>query len=215
LLSGKVKAGSVWDAISLAAADSVSRHKVGAAMMGAQIHAVTTTNALRYGFNLVDNPTTRLINLLQAAGVLADFFIRHVNKEGALRDINLLDLRSSAGKPTGTIRDVFELLPFKGKEYFQKNSDERAASDHACRMAFELLRNESNHAPFMQTARSFLCVKSSLDPHDIKYPAAAFEDAHSVSVEWRPYLLASSVHALHGTKSNDTPVLVQVRNALN
>jgi hypothetical protein len=67
----------------------------------------------------------------------------------------------------------------------------------------------------MRTALSFLCVKASLDPHDIKYPAAAFEDAYSVSAEWRPYLLASSVHALHGTKSSDTAVLVQVRDALN
>jgi hypothetical protein len=215
LLSGKATAGSVWDAISLAAADSVSRHKAGGAMIGGQIHAVTTTNALRYGFNLVEDPAVRLINLLQAAGVTADFFIRHFSKEGALRDMNLLDLKSSAGKPTGTIGDVFESLPFKGREYTQKTPDERAASDQACRMTLELLRNESNQAPFMQTARSFLCVKASLDPHDIKYPAAVFEDAYSVSAEWRPYLLASSVHSLHGTRSNDTPVLVQVKNALN
>lgn len=44
-------------------------------------------------------------------------------------------------------------------------------------------------------ARSYLCIKASLDPHDIKYPAAAFEDASLASAEWRPYLLAASVHA--------------------
>ena len=54
-----------------------------------------------------------------------------------------------------------------------------------------------------------------MDPHDIKFPVAIFEDAYSVSAEWRPYLLASSVHSLHGTKSADTAVLVQVRDALN
>ena len=201
LLSKRVKAGSVWDAISLAAADSVFRHKIGGGMLGAQIHAVTTTNALRYGFNLVDDPQTKLLNLLQAAGVVSDFYVRHVSKEGNLRDMSLLDLKGSAGKTTGTIRDVFELLPFKARDYFEQKPDERAASDQACRMAFDLLGNANNHAAFMQTARSFLCVKASLDPHDIKFPAAVFEDAYAVSAEWRPYLLASSVHALHGTKS--------------
>jgi hypothetical protein len=216
LLSKRVKAGSVWDAISLAAADTIFRYKTGGGKIGAvQIHAITTTNALRYGFNLVDDNQTKLINLLQAAGVTSDFFVRHVAKEGNLRDMSLLDLKRSAGKPTSTIRDVFELLPFKARGYDQQHLDERAASDQACRLAFNLLEDTSNHAAFMRTALSFLCVKASLDPHDIKYPAAAFEDAYSVSAEWRPYLLASSVHALHGTKSSDTAVLVQVRDALN
>ena len=215
LLSKRVKVGSVWDAISLAAADTVYRHKTGGAMLGAQIHAITTTNALRYGFNLVDDPQMKLVNLLQGAGVICDFYVRHVSKEGNLRDTSLLDLKNSAGKTKGTIRDVFELLPFKAKAYFGENADERAASDEACRMAFNLLGDANNHAAFMQTARSFLCVKASLDPHDIKYPAAAFEEAYYVSAEWRPYLLASSVHALHGSRSSDTPVLVQVRDTLN
>lgn len=215
LLSKRVKAGSVWAAISLTAADTVFRHKIGGGMLGAQIHAVTTTNALRYGFNLVDDPRIKLVNLLQAAGVTCDFYIRHVSKEGNLRAMNLLDLKSSPGKTTGTMRDVFELLPFKARDYLKENSEERAASDQACRMAFDLLGNANNQAAFMRTARSFLCVKASLDPHDIKYPAAAFEDAHLVSAEWRPYLLAASVHSLHGTKSSDTAVLVQVRDALN
>jgi hypothetical protein len=215
LRSNKAKAGAAWDAISLAAADSVFRHRIGGGMLGAQIHAVTTTNALRYGFNLVDHPQTKLVNLLQGAGVICDFYVRHVSKEGNLREMSLLDLKQSPRKTTGTMRDVFEMLPFKGKDYFKEIADERAASDEACRMAFDLLSNAGNHAAFMQTARSFLCVKASLDPHDIKYPAAVFEDAASVSAEWRPYLLASSVHALHGTKSSDTAVLVQVRDALN
>jgi len=83
------------------------------------------------------------------------------------------------------------------------------------RQFLTVLRDAAKHGAFMQTARSFLCVKASLDPHDIKYPAAVFEDAHSVNVEWRPYLLAASVHSLHGTRSEDTPALVKVREALS
>jgi hypothetical protein len=215
LLSNKVKAGAVWDAISLAAADSLFRYKTGGEIIGgAQVHAITTTNALRYGFNLVDNPQARLINLLQAAGVTADFYVGFFHRKGSLRNIDLLALKEMAGPSAGTLPEVFELLPFKGRGYNEKHPDERAASDRACRIAFNLLKDPRQHAPFMQTARSFLCVKASLDPHDIKFPAAIFEDAFTVSPAWRPYLLASSVHALHGSKSADTAVLVKVREAL-
>jgi hypothetical protein len=213
LLSQKVSAGAIWDAISLAAADAVARHRTGGNMLGAQIHAVTTTNALRFGFNLTDDPEVKLINLLQASGVLCDFYVAHVNKQGDLREVSLLDLRDFTGKP-GTVADLFDSLPVKSREYSQKTSEERAPSDQACQRAFDLLRSADNQASFMKTARSFLCVKASLDPHDIKYPAAVFEDVGLVNAAWRPYVLASSVHALHGGKSSNTEVLVQVRDAL-
>ena len=59
-----------------------------------------------------------------------------------------------------------------------------------------------------------MCVKASHDPHDMKYPAGAFDDAFAAGPEWVPYLLASSVHALHGPRSADSAVLVQAREAL-
>ena len=212
LRSGRIKAGAAWDAISLAAADCMFRHKIGGGMLGAHVHAVTTTNALRYGFDVANTSRMKLLNLLQAAGVVADFYVRHFAKEGSLRDSSLLDLSKADGK--GTLRDVFESLPFKARDHFEPKPGERMASDEACRLAFNLLQNENGQAAFMQTARSFLCVKASLDPHDIKFPAAIFEDAFSVSPSWRSYLLAASVHSLHGSKSSDTPVLVKVREAL-
>lgn len=214
LLSRKMKAGAAWDAISLSAADSVFRHKIGGGMLGGQIHAVTTANALRYGFDLVDDPETKLINLLQAAGVICDFYVRHVSREGNLRDIALLDLTRTNFRPVSQMREVFELLPFKAKEHFEPKPGERDASDEACRQSFGLLQEEPNQVAFMQMARSFLCLKASLDPHDIKFPAAIFENAGKVSTKWRPFILAASVHSLHGAKSPDTGVLVQVREAI-
>ena len=215
LRAGKAKAGSVWDAIRLACADTLFRYKTGGQFIGSvQIHAVTTTNALHHGFALAGSAETKLIALLQAAGVTADHFVRQKIKRGELRDMNLLDLAQQTGKAEGTMRDVFEMLPFKNFLYQEKDAGERAASDQACRRAFGLLAGEDEQAAFMRTARGFLCVKASMDAHDIKYPAAIFEDARLASPEWRPYLLASSVHALHGSKSKDTAALVQVKDAL-
>lgn len=215
LRSGRVKAGSVWDAIRLTCADSLYRFKTGGQSIGSvQIHAITTTNALHHGFTLADSAETKFIALLQGAGVVSSHFVQHKAQHGLLRDLNLLDLQESKGEATGTLHDVFESLPYKARGYEEKDSMERAASDQACRMAFSLLADEGSQSAFMRTARSFIAVKASMDAHDIKYPAAIFEDTQLASAEWRPYLLASSVHALHGSKSADTAVLVKVREAL-
>jgi hypothetical protein len=216
LISNKASAGAVWDAISLAAADLIFRHRVGGNVIGgALIHAVTSTNALRYGFGLVANQETRLIQLLQAAGSVAEGFIGQAAKDKRLRELDLIDdLNQLDISDTVTARDIFEQLPKKGDSYQQQDPSEREASDHACRAAFQFLQQANTEQPFMQTARTLLCIKASTDPHDFKYPAAAFEDAFLASPEWRPYLLASSVHALHGTKSPDSKVLLEARRTL-
>ena len=215
LLTGKVSAGAVWDAIHLSTADDIFRYtRGGTELGGGKIHAVTATSALRFSFTSVDSPPTRLLTLLQAASWVADLFVLDSKKAGLLRDMNLLELKADDHRPQNTMVDVFTLLPYKAKEYHQKRLDERTASDQACKMTFTLLSDPANGKLFLKTAHSLLCVKASLDPHDVKYPAALFEDATLVSREWRPYLLASSVHALHGTKSDDAPALVQAREAL-
>ena len=215
LLTGKVKAGAIWDAIHLSAADYIFRYSRGGTELGGgKIHAITASSALRFGFGLVDVPPTRLLNLLQAASWVADYFVLGSQRDGLLREMNLVELVAGGHGPQNTMADVFLHLPYKAKEYHQKHADERVASDEACRMAFTLLGDPANQRAFLRTARSLLCAKASLDPHDFKYPAAAFEDASLVSREWRPHLLASTVHALHGTRSDDSPVLVQAREAL-
>ena len=67
---------------------------------------------------------------------------------------------------------------------------------------------------FVQAAHSLLCRKASSDPHDFQYPSAAFEEVSFVSKERRPYILASTLHALHGTASNDSKTLIAARTAL-
>ena len=214
LTRGKIKAAAVWDAISLAAADSIFRFRTGGEVIGGvQVHAVTTTNALRFGFELSSEPQTKLLLLLQAAGVTADFFVGRSKREGNLRNLNVIELRRSEGRQP-KIEQVFAGLPRKAVGYNQQSPSEREASDAACRMAFDFMSSPAAQAEFMRTARGFLCRKASLDPHDVKFPAAMFEDAGRVSAEWRPYLLASSVHALHGEKSADSKSLTKVREAL-
>ncbi|HVR72685.1 MAG TPA: hypothetical protein VMT52_00060 [Planctomycetota bacterium] len=215
LSTGEATAGPVWDAIHLAAADLLFRHSTGGSVIGGfLIHVVTTTNALRFGFDLAEEPRTRMLCILQAAGMICDFFVARARNEGLLRKMSLLDLGLEGAGQSSDLGEVFDRLPAKADGLEQKLPEDRKKSDDACRRAFALLRDPKNEQAFLQTARGFLCAKASRNPHDVKYPAAAFEDAYSTSPEWRPYLLASSVHALHGSKSDDAAVLVQARDAL-
>src|SRR5262249_10956164 len=129
--------------------------------------------------------------------------------------MNLLDLNADDTKASARIADVFAMLPNKTKDPSPEAAEAyRKASDEACKMSFALLQKSDNLVAFEQTARRLLCVKATRDPHDLKYPVAAFEDTTLANPEWRTYLLASSVHALHGTASADSPVLAQARKAL-
>jgi len=215
LSSGQVKAGAVWDAIHLVAADLLFRYKTGGgAIGGGLIHAVTSSNALRFGFDCCGEDRVRLLMLLQGVGVLGDLFVFESQKDNQLRDMNLLDLKSDDANAKTGIADVFAMLPKKALVPFEGPAAGRKASDEGCRSSFALLQAPENQAAFKRTARSLLCAKATEDPHDLKYPVAAFEDTSLASPEWRPYLLASSVHALHGTASADSAVLVEARKAL-
>jgi hypothetical protein len=152
--------------------------------------------------------------LLQAISMLDDIFIASAQRDDQLRKINLLELSPEPRTSGPDVAEVFELLPRKAFLYEQKSPDERSASDQACAAAFSLLQQPEHVRPFLQAARGLMCVKSSVDPHDMKYPAAAFDDAFAASSEWLPYLLASTVHALHGPRSEDASSLVKAREAL-
>jgi hypothetical protein len=174
----------VWDAIHLVAADLVFRYKIGGVRIGGLlIHAVTSTNALRYGFDCAHENRVRLLMLLQGAGALKDAFIAPAQKSSLLRNMNLLDLSNDYNKRAINVADIFSMLPYKANEYDEKEPKERQASDEACRLSFAILSDSKQVKTFQQTARTFLCVKASLDPHDFKYPAAAFEDAARVHPE--------------------------------
>jgi hypothetical protein len=216
LSSGRAKAGAVWDAVHLVAADLLFRYKTGGrAIGGVLIHAVTSTNALRCGFDCCGDDRVRLLMLLQSVGGLGNQFVLPNDKDGQLRVMNLLDLKADDTKASAGIADIFAMLPNKTKGPSPGQAEEyRKASDEACKMSFASLQTPANQAAFKQTARSLLCVKATRDPHDFKYPVAAFEDTTLANSEWRPYLLASSVHALHGTSSSNSTALVQARKAL-
>ena len=113
LSSGRVKAGAVWDAVHLVAADLLFRYKTGGrAIGGVLIHAVTSTNALRCGFDCCGDDRVRLLILLQGVAGLGNQFVLPDERDGQLRDKNLLDLKADETR-AASIADVFAMLPNK------------------------------------------------------------------------------------------------------
>ncbi len=216
LVSGRAKAGAAWDAISLAASEVLFRHRTGGNVIGGNlVHAVTSTNALRFGFDLRQDDRTRLLCLLQAAGATADYFVGATLRAGRLRDMHLIeDLDASADLEPVTYEQIFATLPVKGDSRGEEHPDERLASDRACGLVFANIQSSGADREFERAASGYLVSKAFEDPHDIKFPMAAFEDASKVSPQWRPYLLAASVHALHGSQSPDNPILARARASL-
>jgi hypothetical protein len=217
-----VTAQAIWDAVHLATAELLIRHKDGWGLASRPLHSSTSTNAMHYAFHTAIDPATRLLVLLQAITWAADKTGGDL-AGGALRDLSVTDL-PPIGLPASSedaVAGIFAQLPKRHYRWDTKDGavltyGMRADADEACRRVFVLAKERPGAVPlFVQTAYSWLCRKASNDAHEYKFLAAILEDVARVSPEWRPHLLAASVHYFHGDQSPDNPVIQQVREALS
>jgi hypothetical protein len=219
LLRG-VGAQALWDAVHLATAELMVRHKSGWGLASRPLHANTSSNALHYAFRTCTSPRTRLLALLQAVAWAAG---RTGADRGDLRDFKIADLPAASvpAKAEDAVAEVFALVPSRTCRWDAQVKQavlgygKRAEADEACRKVFVLARERPDTVPlFVQTARSWLCRKANDDAHEYKFLAAILEDAACVSPAWQPHLLAASVHYFHGTQTPDNPVIRHVQEAL-
>jgi hypothetical protein len=219
LLHG-VGAQAMWDAVHLATAELMVRHKSGWGLASRPLHANTSTNALHFAFRTCMNPRTRLLALLQAVAWAAG---RTDSDRADLRDLKIAELPVAqvAEKAEDAVAEVFALLPSRTYRWDAEAKQavlgygERAKADEACGKAFVLAKDRPDLVPlFVQTAHSWLCRKANDDAHEYKFLAAILEDAACVSPAWQPHLLAASVHYFHGTQTPDNQVMQHVQEAL-
>jgi hypothetical protein len=204
LTQGKARAGAVWDAVHLAAGELVLSSKTHAAhrpVNSSALHSNTATNALHFAFRTSGKDDTRLLLTLQAVAWM-DLYRRGILKGKHLTD--LTDITALTGpeapqKPEVAIDEILSTRTEKPRE--------------AGRLAFAFARRHRVE-PLLAAARRLLPVKSSGDPHDIKFPVAIFEDLGLVSPQWRPHLLAAAVHSFWGSDRPDNPAVQKVREAI-
>jgi len=219
LLRG-VSGQALWDAVHLATAELMVRHKSGWGLASRPLHANTSTNALHYAFRTCINPRTRLLALLQAVAWAAG---RTRGDLADLRDVKIAELSAAKlpAKAEDAVAEVFALLPSRTYRWDAEGKKavlgygKREEADEACRKVFVLARQRPEVVPlFLQAAHSWLCRKANDDAHEYKFLAAILEDAAWVSPAWQPHLLAASVHYFHGKQTPDNPVMQHVQEAL-
>ena len=215
LSSGKVKAGSVWDAVHLAAVELAARFNTREVIRGWPVHAVTSTNALHFAFRTVMDGATRLLILLQAVCWVSEKMTGLSLKNGRLRDLRITTLEpvEVPGDTREAVEAVFGLLPFKSDRNPHRDKQDRDKDDLACRSALGLLSGADGRRRFQAVASQYINAKAD-NSHDYKYSAAAFEDAAFISERWRPAFLAATTNVLHGPASASSPLLQEAREAL-
>lgn len=221
-LLGSIKSQAIWDAVHLATAELMVRHKTGWGLASRPLHSNTSTNAMHYSFRTITSPRTRLLVLLQAVAWAAEKTGGDLAGQ-SLRDLRITELAGEAipADDEEAVPQIFAMLPARHYRWDPQGKQavlaygERADADKACRSVFALLGQRREAVPlFLQQAHSWLCTKASNDHHEYKFLAAMLENATWVSPQFQPQLLAASVHYFHGNQSPDNPIIQQVREAL-
>lgn len=211
LRDGRAHAGSIWDAVFLTTAELVTRYRwVGTKMLAG--HSVTCANALHFVFRSVHDPAARLYALLEAVEWTTSFLNRERNRP-ALRKRSILDVAEAEfGTDDESLERIFATIPIRRRR--QTSPVLLPEADKAHELAFAWAKQSKNHAAFFQQALRLLCLKSSTEVHDFKYPLALFENYRYASDEWKPHLLAASVYVLHGTRMEDGKIVGEARQRL-
>ncbi len=199
MLNRGVAPQSIWDALLVGAGELLAR-----APGIVSLHAVTSSNALRFAYEASDNDDTRRMMLLQNAAFVPLFRDAVKSRGGELADIKLdglepLRAESGAADDRGAVEDIFVDV-----------SDDRL---RAARKTLAYARQHPSPERFINTARALVFLKGK-DSHDYKFSSAVLEDYYHVSPNWRDRYLAASVFNLRGSRAPDTALAERSRAAL-
>ncbi len=196
LLEKGASAESLWEALIAGAAELVLRQP------GIiSLHAVTSTNALRFAYRTCGDDGTRRFLLLQDAAFLV-LFRKAMEGRGALADLRLDRLDTEPPGDGKGLPDVAEI--------FAEVSRDRLA---AARKALASLRGGLAPRDLIDAARRMVFLKGR-DSHDYKFSSAVLEDCLAVSPPWRDRVLAAGMGLFPGSGAPDSGVVKRTRAAL-
>jgi hypothetical protein len=189
LLRRGVAPASIWDGVTCGASELLMRNP------GiVSLHAITTTNAIRYLFERTQNDETRRMLLLQNASFLP--FYRSGGSGVRLDALEPLD------SPGSVEQSVDEICAGIGHD-----------NARAARQVLAYLARHGAPGPFLQAANRLVFLKGN-DSHDYKFSAAVFEDFTHTAPRWRDRQLAASVYWLNGSAAPDNELVQRARQAL-
>jgi hypothetical protein len=193
LLNAGASPRSIWDAVMTGAMELLLRKP-----NIASLHAVTSTNALRFAYETSVKDDTRRFLLLQnvAFNVL---FRQMLDLKGDEPRIDGIE----PAAPSASGADAVE-------EIFAEVSRDRM---QAARKILGYMKDAPSATPLIDAARLLVFFKGD-DAHDYKYGSAVLEDYHQIAPEWRDRYLAAAVFMLQGAGQPDNPLVARTRAAL-
>lgn len=193
LLNRGISPQSIYDAVHLGASELLMRQS------GiVPLHAVTTTNALRFLFDHVGTPQTRKLLLLQNASFLP-LFREAMNARGKVGDARIDELTATDARQPVSVDSIFDAV---GRQPWQ-----------AAQNTMTWLSSGQNAGTLMDAARRLIFLKGT-DSHDYKFSTAALEDYFKVSPDVRNRCLAASMYNLKGTSASDNGLVSRIRAAV-
>ena len=195
MLNAGVSPQSVYDALHTGAGELLMRQP---GIVG--LHAVTTTNAIRFLFGASGNEETRKMLLLQNAAFLP-MFREAMRSRGRVADgaIDRLEAASLDGSPSEQIESIF--------------GDVSGDRTSAAKKILSYLNEENDARELINSARQLIFQKGT-SSHDYKFSSAVLEDFYKVSPAWRNQFLATSAFNLKGNGHRDNPLIARTREAL-
>jgi len=195
LLNKGISPQSVWDGLFVGAGELLARQPGIVAL-----HAVTTSNALRYAFDTTASDDTRRMVLLQNAAFLP-LFRGAMRGRGRVGDVRLDQLEAAEGAAAD--REAVEAI-FRN---VGGNSME------AARGVLGYLNQKGDPKTLIDAARVLVFLKGN-NSHDYKFSSAVLEDYYHVSPAWRNRYLASGAFKLRGSGGGDNRLVARTRAAL-
>jgi hypothetical protein len=180
---------SIWDGMMCGAAEILMRNPG-----VVPLHAVTTTNAIRYIYERSQNDETRRMLLLQNASFLP--FLRGSRSGARIDQLTATEPAASGDQAVSTI------LAAIGRD-----------NPSAASQVLGYLARNPTPKPLVDAANRLVFLKGN-DSHDYKFSAAVLEDYGHLSPSWRDRYLAASVFWLSGSGSPDNALVQRARRAI-
>ena len=195
IINKGVSPQSIWDALFVGAGELLMRQPGIVAL-----HAMTSSNALRYAFQATQSDDTRRMLFLQNVAFLP-LFRSAMGGRGKVGDSRLDTLEPVALQSTG---------PDALNEILAEISRNRSA---AAGKILTYVKDHPEPKEFIDAARLLIFLKGT-NAHDYKFSAAILEDFQHVSPEWRARFLASGVFNLRGSGDAENKLVKRTRDAL-
>lgn len=220
LVEGKAQAAAIWDAVYLTGGEFMMSYPYADYIRGAPLHCNTSSEALRVAFDHCPDPKDRLYTLLQAVAWAGNFFSIGRERDN-LRPIRITEI-PEVEIPKDANEAVEAIFSTQPRQRYDANDSSKSRGvigsrkemDRASQMAFAFAKQHDNHTEFLSMARTITALKATQNAHDVKFPAAIFDTYRRISSEWRPHVIAASMHHLHSSKMIDNPATLQAKELL-